>query len=73
MKASELVGQKALRTKPVDLKNGHQDYSYCGGTGTKILKVTDSHIYVEGHCGPWVLDNRWLDDNWTDYIELVQP
>lgn len=71
MKASEFVGKRAIRTAPT----ASGDYSYTTEP-LKILKVTESHIVVEHQC-PFlkgdvsILGNRWLDDNWTSYDDLM--
>ena len=74
MKASELVGKRAIRTKPVDLGNGSKDYSYTTSP-IEIVKVTDNHIvhkykmFGEEHVS--ILGERWMDNNWIDYNELI--
>jgi hypothetical protein len=86
MKAIELVGKLAIRTKPSELGindySGERncDYSYTT-TPIRIIKVTENHI-IYNHKGTgegslfgkdkYILDSRWLDDNWTDYQELVK-
>jgi len=88
MKAIELVGKLAIRTNPVSYGRNDftseevKDYSYTTEP-LKILKVTDNHILYEysedgfiykvvGNETPHILDKRWLDDNWTDYEELMK-
>ena len=73
MKASELIGKKAIRTGPTC----YGDYSYT--TDPLIDKVTDYvlvkypedsfHARLLGNDTPHILDRRWNDDNWTDYEE----
>ncbi|MDP4158184.1 MAG: hypothetical protein Q8911_00265 [Bacillota bacterium] len=76
MHARELIGKKAIRTGPVDYGNGRKDFSYTTD-GLFILAVTGSHIVYE-HCDSFlegkrsILDNRWLDENWGDYDELMR-
>lgn len=76
MNAKELIGKKAIRTAPVDLKNGRKDYSY-NNEGLLVLAVTGTHLVVE-HVESFakgsrhILDSRWLDDNWGDYDELMK-
>lgn len=79
MKAINLVGKLAIRTKPVKYSNKFKDYSYTDSP-IKILKVTDSHIVysreeslVETFVGEdiRILDLRWNDNNWIDYEELI--
>jgi hypothetical protein len=63
MHAKHLIGKIAIRTKPADLKNGNHDYSYCNGSGVKILDASDTNVVIEGHGGkPWVLDERFAND-----------
>jgi len=74
MRAKELVGKMAIRTAPVQYGNGNQDFSYTSDP-IEIAKVTENHIvynremFGEQHTS--ILNNRWLDDNWTDYVELM--
>lgn len=84
MKAKELEGKLAIRTKPVilrinDFLNPTKDYSYTTSP-IKILKVTENHI-LYSYEGTYeekifnkeihILDNRWIDDNWVSYDELI--
>jgi hypothetical protein len=74
MKATELTGKEAIRTKPCDMKNERFDYSYCA-EAIKIIKATETHIFYQNtgidkkifgdriH----ILDHRWCDDNWIEY------
>lgn len=86
MKANKLIGKLAIRKKPVTLGRNdfteeyNYDYSYTSEP-IKILKVTDEHIIYshkdtnqENIFGDEVsiLDNRWNDDNWIDYEELIK-
>ena len=76
MNIKELVGKTAIRTGPVDYRNGHKDYSYTTD-GLFVLAVTDTHIVVEHGEGFMkgtrsILNSRWLDDNWGDYDELMK-
>ncbi len=79
MKASELIGKKAIRTAPTKLCG---DGSFDDSPIT-ILNVTSSHIvytYPEENCmsrilsdnRPRLLDSSWLDDNWADYDEIAK-
>ena len=76
MKAKELVGKMAIRTKAVDLRNGNQDFSYTSDP-IEIVKVTESHIvykhkmFFEEKEALSILNERWLDGNWADYTELL--
>lgn len=72
MNAKDLIGKRALRTKPVDYKNGHHDWSYTGGSPVTIVNVTESHITIRNIHGLNVLDSRWNDDNWQEYEAIVQ-
>lgn len=69
MKATELVGKLAIRTKPTKCSG---DHSYMSEP-ILIEKVTDAHIF----CRTWmfpedghILNSRWLDDAWEDFEEL---
>ena len=74
MKASELVGKNAIRTKCT----AYGDYSYTDNP-IHILKVTTDHIlytYLGNEAKIFgdevnILNNRWVDDCWTDYDELI--
>lgn len=71
----ELIGENALRTKPVDLKNGNKDYSFTTSP-LRILAVTENHIVVEildsiHEDKKHILDLRWLDNNWSRYDDLM--
>lgn len=70
MKASELVGKKALRTAPMQGNYG-TDNSYSSGKGILILKVTDHHIYFQDGDYQSTLNFNWLDNNWTEYDDTV--
>lgn len=85
MKAIELVGKLAIRTKPIsygkDTFTGEEikDYSYTANP-LKIIKVTEEHI-VASHEGTreeaifgkevYILDERWNDENWIDFVKLI--
>lgn len=86
MKAKELVGKLAIRKKPIKLGicdfTGEYNYDYSHTTSPlRILKVTDEHIIVD-YKGTdeevifgnkvHILDERWNDDNWIDYEELIK-
>lgn len=66
MRACQLVGKTALRSKPVDLGNGHKDYSYSGGTPVLIKSYDGSHVEIKSNISGMghYLDSRWDDDNW---------
>jgi hypothetical protein len=85
MNIAELVGKKAIRTKPMQIREKEEimaftgmrlpkyDYSYTTEP-IEILKVTDNHIvYKSNHFeGKFLLDNRWIDNNWEDYSKLLK-
>lgn len=73
MKASQLIGKEAIRTKPVQYETGIKDFSYTTSS-IKIIKVTDSHIVYQNKMfdTPSILDIRWQDGNWEDYEKLVK-
>lgn len=77
MQARDLIGHLAIRTKPTS----YGDHSYTDSP-LRILAVTENHIacgypkesvfaHILGN-KPHILDYRWLDDNWTDYDELMR-
>ena len=76
MKPEELIGKLAIRTNP---PRELGDYSYTSEP-IRIIKVTKNHI-VYDHVGTleenifedktYILDKRWIDDNWEDYNELI--
>lgn len=85
MKATELIGKKAVRTQPIyHISDGgfmamglvkKPDYTYTTEP-IKILKATDSHIIVERDCFDGtkkqvILNILFCDDNWCDYDELI--
>ena len=82
MKAKDLIGKLAIRTKPVVVNDGGvKDYSYTT-TPIHITNVTDNHIVydLEGTKeesiygkNTYILNSIWLDDNWEDYENLINP
>lgn len=74
MNTNKLIGKWAIRTKPMIYENGVKDWSYTDDP-VFILKVDDSHIlykhYLLENKEPYILDNRWNDNNWIDYKKLV--
>ena len=85
MKANKLINKLAIRTRPVKLGinsiTGEILYDYSFTTSPiRILKVAENHIVYDlkntseevifGE-RTLVLDDRWIDDNWTDYEELI--
>jgi hypothetical protein len=76
MKATELIGKKAIRTART-AKIGDGSYT---DRPLLILKATDNHI-VYAHCADFevkmfgaelcILGCDFCDDNWTDYDELM--
>lgn len=86
MKAKELAGKLAIRTKPIILGNNdftgeeEKDYSYTTSP-INIIRVTENHIIYNFIGTPdekifgkefKILDDRWNDDNWEDYKELTK-
>lgn len=76
MKANELIGKRAVRTAPT---KKHGDYSFTDSP-IRILKVTDNHILYKDAGDfeetfmvekPRLLNSSWIDDNWTNYDELI--
>jgi len=68
MRACQLIGKTALRTKPVRYDNGVTDGSYTDGRPVKIVSYNGSHIGIEsGYVGSseHYLNSRWDDDNWV--------
>ena len=85
MKARDLIGKLAIRTNPIILGEnfitGKANYDYSYTTSPiKILKVTDNHIVYNYSGtseekifeGQYILDKRWIDDNWEDYEKLMK-
>jgi hypothetical protein len=80
MKASDLIGKNAIRTKPMNIGDGVQDYSH-NRSPIHIVNATDSHIvyeYLEEYDKflsgkKRILDCRWCDDNWIDLEFLLTP
>jgi hypothetical protein len=71
MKAEELVGRLAIRTDPY---LGY-DWSYTDEP-VFIIKVTKNRIVYRHDNnkifkGRYTLDKGWLDNNWTDYEDLI--
>jgi hypothetical protein len=85
MNIAELVGKKAIRIKPLQIREKEEimpftgrrlpkyDYSYTAEP-IEILKVTDNHIVYKNNYfeDKLLLDNRWIDDNWEDYDRLIE-
>lgn len=85
MKANNLIGKLAIRTKPVCLGRDEMlaeykyDFSYTTSP-IHILKVTDSHIVYDYKgtseeeilTGIYILDIRFIDSNWENYEELIK-
>ena len=81
MKATELVGKMAIRTKHVTYAGGGTDRSHMEEP-VKILKATDCHIVYEygdeflkmcktANDSPNIMSYEYCDDNWVDYDELM--
>ena len=84
MKATELIGRRAIRTKPIEMNRESSslfpaknslDYSYTQQP-IDILYATDSHIVYDYENYKQERENRILscqfcDDNWIDYDELM--
>lgn len=64
------IGKYVTRIGPCDLKNGHKDYSY-EGEKIKILSIDEKHIRYATKEFKGTLDERWLDNNWKEYEEIV--
>lgn len=80
MKASDLIGKNAIRTKPMNIGNGLHDYSLTSSP-IHIINATDSHIIYE-YLPEYdrilaekkrILDCRWCDDNWIDFEFILTP
>lgn len=79
MHPQQLIGKKALRTKPTI----QGDYSFTSRNPVVILACTESHIVIEhtggdkemmlSHKGDAksVLNCAYIDDNWTSYDDLM--
>lgn len=72
MRASELIGKRAIRTAPTSRIG---DHSYMGDPIT-ILYADDTHIVYRhkliGEERRDVLRADFADDNWRDYDELMR-
>lgn len=66
----EMIGKYVTRTKPCKLRNGIEDYSYIGEK-IKILSLDDNHIRYATRETKSTLDERWLDNNWKEYEEII--
>lgn len=68
MKAEQLIGKMAYRTKPVMYFNGRIDKSYMDNP-QKIIRVDDNRIIVQ-HLTPgeeWKLPIEFNDNNWEEF------
>lgn len=75
MKLSEnMIGKYVTRTSPCLLGRVHgeeiKDYSYIGDR-MKLLSMSNDHIRVATRYYKTTLDERWIDDNWKEYEELI--
>jgi hypothetical protein len=73
MRPQELIGKRAIRTKPVSYGD-YLDNSFSVNP-IRIIKVTNDYILYEYCAFPGLaalLDEKWLDDNWADYDEWVE-
>lgn len=81
MKAQELIGKLAVRSKPAMASWGREDGSY-RTIPIFIMKVTETHIVyinaedvgcLNSELTHYVrlLTSEWCDDNWIDYDELI--
>jgi len=74
MKAKDLIGKWAIRTKPTE-EIGDRSYI---DTPLFILKATDGHIICKHHWKwlngkePHVLECDFCDDGWIDYKKLIK-
>lgn len=69
MYPDELIGRNVIRTKPVQ---GTEDgWGYCTNA-MKILAATETHIVAERNRYKFILDSRFIDENWIDYDELMK-
>lgn len=64
------IGKYVTRTAPCDYKNGNKDYSYIGEK-IKILSIDKKHVRYATKEWKSTLDERWLDDNWKEYEEII--
>lgn len=67
---NKMIGKYVTRTGPCELGNGNKDYSYIGGK-LKILSLDSKHIRCASNIGKNTLDERWMDDNWKEYEEII--
>lgn len=66
----EMIGKYVTRTGPCKLGNGNKDYSYIGDR-LKILSVDEKNIMYATEEYDGILDERWLDNNWKEYEEII--
>jgi len=80
MKASELIGKRAIRTASVVYESGSTCRSFMRDS-IIIIKSTEAHIvyqYPRGNklgISPnqiHILSREYCDDNWVDYDELIK-
>lgn len=82
MKATELIGKTAIRVAPVKLGVNEfgvtHDYSYCSRP-VEISHATEHHVFIKNPFSPiniektHILDRRWCDENWIEYVPPVIP
>ncbi len=71
MRASELIGKNAVRTRPAMKLDTSAARAYMTKP-IKILKVTDTHIVYTGCNGAVsLLPYEYLDEFWIDYDQLI--
>lgn len=68
--SKEMIGKYVTRIAPCDYNGRDKDYSYIGER-IKILSLDDKHIRYASVTGKSTLDERWLDDNWKEYEEII--
>ena len=67
---NQMIGKYVTRTGPCELGNGNKDYSYIGDR-LKILSVDGKNIRYATEEYSGILDERWLDNNWKEYEEII--
>lgn len=68
---NKMIGKYVTRTGACKLGNGNKDYSFIGDK-IKVLSLDSKHIRCASNkIGRFVLDERWLDDNWKEYEEMI--
>ncbi len=66
----DLIGKYVTRIASCDYGNETKDFSYIGEK-MKLLSIDEKHARLATEFYKTTLDNRWLDDNWKEYEEII--